>query len=126
MFHTGRPQEAVNCFKRAIELDPLDPMGYSTLGGMAYALIRQGDDAAAIESARRSVQQNPNFAMGWRGLAAALAFVGRTDEARDALQHMMHLDPSYTLKSFSTRAVHVRASFTRLSEGLRLLGVPEG
>jgi adenylate cyclase len=125
LFHTGRARDAVSCFHHALRLDPVDPMGFSTLGGLTYALIGLGEDAEAIEIATQAVQKNPNYAFAWRGLAAALALSGRVEAGRVALTKMLRVEPKFAIAALLARTPSAPTAFKRVIEGLRLLGAPE-
>jgi hypothetical protein len=63
-------------------------------------------------------------------LAGALALLGSLDEARTAAQAGLALNPNFTIRRWrdtisSDNPAHL-AAWERLSEGLRLAGVPEG
>jgi len=85
----------------------------------------------AVAWLRRAIEANRNFPTPYFHLAAALAQLGRLDEARSAVKAGFALNPAYTL---SRR----RASWTAQSDdptylarlepildGLRKAGVPE-
>jgi Tetratricopeptide repeat len=63
-------------------------------------------------------------------LAAALAHLGRLDEARSALDAGLALDPTFTIARFRTGAPSdnptYRATWRRIRDGLRRVGMPEG
>jgi adenylate cyclase len=125
MFHVGNPSKAVACFQEAVRLDPVDPTGFSTMGGLTYALIGMGRDAEAIEVARQALQKNPNYTFAWRGLAAALALTGRIEDGHEALVQMLRLEPGFTISALLARAPSAPRTFVRVIEGLRLLGVAD-
>ena len=81
--------------------------------------------ARAGRSSSIRICQMPHF---W--LAAALARLGRLEEAREAARAGLELNPSFTIArlrslAFSDNPVYL-AGRERLYEGLRLAGVPEG
>jgi adenylate cyclase len=125
LFHAGCAQKAVLSFEKAIKLDPVDPMGFSTMAGLTYALISLGKDDQAVEVATRSVQKNPNYAFAWRGLIAALALSGRIQEAREAVVTMLRLEPQFSITALLARTPSAPTTFKRVIEGLRLAGAPE-
>jgi TolB-like protein/Flp pilus assembly protein TadD len=123
-FHSARWDQSVAALQRALGLDPLDPMRYSTLSHLAYALINQDDECGAIEAAGKAVKQNPDFAFGWRALAAALALAGRVEEGRTALTALLELDPGFCVADVLARTPRAAISFRKTIEGLRILGAP--
>jgi adenylate cyclase len=125
MFHTGHSDEAVKCFQHAIRLDPVDPMGFSTMGGLTYALLDLGENNRAVDVATKAVEKNPNYTFAWRGLAAALAVSGQTDAARRALAEMLRREPDFTIAALLARTPSATKRFIPVITGLRQLGVPE-
>lgn len=63
-------------------------------------------------------------------LSAALAFVGKLDDARAATLSGLTLNPSFTIRRYraSSSCSHPAyiAGRERIYEGLRVAGVPEG
>ncbi len=74
----GRLEEAISLYRRAVEQDPLSPVGYQSLA-ITYHLA--GLEREAEEAYRMSLELAPNR-MGTRyGLALVLLALGRHDEA---------------------------------------------
>ncbi len=67
--------------------------------------LGQFDDAA--KAARRAVDQNPRFAQGLRLLAASLAQLGRTTDAKRALSEALAIEPQLTLSNLQRRMARV-------------------
>jgi adenylate cyclase len=119
-----QPDKAVGYFERAIRLSPRDPSNFETFAGLAGALIQLHRYDDAVEAGWRSVQQGPNFSVGWRMLTAALALAGRQAETREAVAGLLKVEPLCSLSTFWARnAVH--KGYVRIAEGLRLAGLPE-
>jgi hypothetical protein len=104
-FHAGRPHEAASCFRHALDLDPIDPMGYYIRAHLAFALINIGEEAQAIALASRVTRENPRFVFAWRALIAALGLAGRVEEGRVALQTLLALDPSFCITNIMARTL---------------------
>jgi tetratricopeptide (TPR) repeat protein len=122
---SGRSEQALTYFERALRLNPLDPRAHDTLIGMALALIQLERDEQAIATARKAIQQRPTFAAAWRMLAAGLALAGRLDEARAALRRVLELDPTCSLATMYLRFGHSEKARARFYDGLRKAGMPE-
>jgi len=75
--------EAVQLFRRATDLDPMDMLHRQNLAQSLWLLGRRGD---AISQYRRAVKLHPNFAIGWLGLGQALDGTGRAAEAAECYQ----------------------------------------
>ena len=117
----GQYEEAIRSFERGIRVSPLDPMLQNALAGIGHALIalRRFDEAVAFF--KRALRQNSSDGIAFRGLAAALAHLGRDAEAREALARLLEIDPAYPISGRISRS----GSFKLLYEGLRKAGVPE-
>ena len=94
------------------------------------AKLYLGADEEAVAWLRRGIEANRNFALAHFYLAAALALLGREDEAQAATQSGLALIPSFTIRRFrsGTQSDHPAylAGRERLYRGMRMAGVPEG
>ena len=75
---------------RAMELDDSIPQIYMTRSSL-YLSQRQHE--AAIEAALRTVEVHPNYADGHATLAFVLSYSGRLDEALQALNRALQINP---------------------------------
>ena len=95
-----------------------------------FAKLQLGADEDAVARFRRSVELNRNHPRAHFWLAAALAHLGRLDEARSAVQAGLELNPTFTIARFRTSVPSDNPAFLagreRIYEGMRLAGVPEG
>jgi adenylate cyclase len=124
-FHAGHWREAAASLERAILLDPVDPMGYVTLSLLAHTRINLGDDVGAIEAGVRSVRKNPDYAFGWRVLAAAQALAGQIAEGSRSLETAMRLHPTWSIAWARDAAPANARSFKRMYGALHQLGSPD-
>jgi tetratricopeptide (TPR) repeat protein len=101
---------------------------------MTYAGIAKlqlGLHEQAVAWCRRAIEANRNYPVGNFYLAAALALIGRQDEAHSAVKAGLALNPAFTIS-------RARAAWTAMSddptflasiepglEGMRQAGVPE-
>ena len=115
-------EEAVRSIERAIRLSPVDPMIYHTFSAMALALIdlRRFDEAVAV--ARKALRKNQPNSLIYRGLAAALAHLGREAEAREAAAHILELEPNFRISEMVARTSS--SQFHVYIDGLRMAGLP--
>jgi tetratricopeptide (TPR) repeat protein len=92
--------------------------------------IQLGADEEAAAWLRRGIEANRNFAGNHFFIAAALAQLGRLDEARAAAQAGLALDPTFTLRRFRVGASSDNPNYLtqreRIYDGMRMAGVPEG
>ena len=129
----GRTAEAEGHINEALRLSPRDIFAFRWLAFVGLAKLLLGADAEAVTWLRRSIEANRNFPFAHFDLAAALALLGRLDEARAAAQAGLGLNPTFTLRRF-LEAANARglshpanlAGHERILEAMRLAGVPEG
>jgi TolB-like protein len=90
--------------ERAVEIDPLDPMGNFTLG---RALWLEGDPDASLPWLDRAIALNPNFAQGLYARAWADIMASRAREGRAHVDAAMALSPIDPLlyAMLATRAI---------------------
>jgi TolB-like protein len=126
----GRADEAEAHICEALRFSPRDTMAYIWMSTAGDAKNHLGSWEEAVAWFRRAIEANRNNPV-YLNLAAALAQLGRLDEARAAVKAGLALNPAYTV---SRR----RASWTAQSddptylaqlepifEGMRKAGVPE-
>ena len=89
----GTVRPAVAQFRRALAYLNL-PEAYHNLG-LAYS--RMGRPDAAIQAFRDAVRLRPTYAAAYAGLGEALLAAGETDEAREALERVIALQPDSPL-----------------------------
>jgi adenylate cyclase len=119
----GQYEEAIRSFERGIRVSPLDPVIHNYLAGIGFALIelRRFDEAVAFF--KRALRQNSSDGVAFRGLASALAHLGRDVEAREAAARMLEIDPTFTISGRISRGGQTNLKL--LVEGFRKAGVPE-
>ncbi len=84
--------EALDCYKKAIEVSPSCGQAFSRLG-LVYA--EHKDFRQAEEHYRRHVELNPRSPVALTNLANILPELGRTDEAVELLRTSLQHDPRY-------------------------------
>ncbi|MBR1155455.1 adenylate/guanylate cyclase domain-containing protein [Bradyrhizobium sp. JYMT SZCCT0428] len=119
----GLPEEAIRSFERAIRMSPVDPLLHRSLTGMGYALIELGRFDEAIAAGKKALRQNPSFSTAYRCLASAFTHLGRDEEAREAVAHLLETDPAFTISGYVARGGQSNSKL--LIEGLRKAGLPE-
>jgi len=76
---TGRDSEAVTAMKRALRLDPLNPLIYRAAGSVEYAARRY---AESIPPLRKALEMNPKMGRAHASIGDALLMLGKTAEAQ--------------------------------------------
>ena len=97
---TGRGEDTEAHVLEALRLSPHDTAANVWMVLVGNAKSQIGADEEAIAWMRRAIEANRNLPAEYFFLAAALAVVGRADEARAAAQAGLKLDPSFTVSRF--------------------------
>ncbi len=92
--YSGRPRDGLAALEKCIRLDPRSPSLVNRLTQLALAHYFCGDYDAALEAAQRAIRSFPDFPSPYRWAAAALGALGRTAEAKDALQKAIAVSPA--------------------------------
>jgi Flp pilus assembly protein TadD len=127
--YIGRAGEAESHIGEALRLSPRDTMAYMWMHTAGVAKLHLGSWEQAAAWFRRSIEANRNFPLAHFLLSAALAQLGRLEEARSAVKAGLALDPKFTIS-------RVRAAWTASDnptyltglaylDGMRKAGVPE-
>jgi adenylate cyclase len=121
----GRYEEAILSFERGIRASPVDPFLHNNFAGIGFALIelRRFDEAVAVS--KKALRQNSSDPTAFRGLASALAHLGRDAEAREAAARLLEIDPAHTISGRTSRGGQPNPNLKLLYEGLRKAGLPE-
>ena len=126
----GRGTETEAHILEALRLSPRDTEAFIWMNFAGLAKLQLGADEEAVARFRRSVEINRNHPRTHFVLAAALAHLGRLDEARSAVRAGLALDPTFTISRIRTYAPGdnptLLAGRERFYEGMRMAGVPEG
>jgi adenylate cyclase len=82
----GYHKEGILRLRQAMRASPHDPMTWQWLNGIGDFQLFSGEFEAALETYRQVVMRRPQFFAPHLFSAAALAYLGRSREARDALE----------------------------------------
>ena len=121
----GEAERAIEWSERGMRLSPLDPWEFAAYDAQAMGHFRLGRYEKAAHAAYLSVQANPMHSITYVQLAAALAKLGRVEEAKAAAAKVLKLHPSFR---FSRQFAGVDCApelAASMSEALRLVGLPE-
>jgi len=87
----GRPHEAERLIRQAEMAGPRHPL---VLNETASRMLRGGNAARALPLLEQAAKAEPGSAEIWSNLAAAFAKLDRADDAIDALEKLLALDPA--------------------------------
>ncbi len=120
-YHEGRGVEAIACVEKALRLNPHPPGYYFwSLGLAQYA-------AGKYEAVVKTLSNEATYRTeSRRVLAAALAQLGRLEEAREAAKLYLAGNPHFRISHWlETMPYRDIATRDRLVEGMRKAGLPE-
>jgi tetratricopeptide (TPR) repeat protein len=122
---SAEAERAIEWSERGMRLSPLDPWAFAAYDAQAMGHFRLGQYENAARAAYRSVQANPAHSITYVQLAAALAKLGRMDEAQAAAAKVMELHPTFRYSRQFTGVNCAPALAFPLAEALRMVGLPE-
>jgi adenylate cyclase len=121
--YSGRPREGLAALETCIRLDPRAPFLVNRLNQVALAHYFCRDYEAAVEAAERAIRSFPDFPSPYRWLAAALGELGRTAEAKEALEKAVAVSPDAFDFQVRARPPWFRPEdHARMLDGLRKAG----
>lgn len=124
----GKPEAAIDALEQNLRLNPRDKsivmFAYTALG---FACFLAGRHDAALEWSGRGCQEAPDYAVGYRVHAASAAHLGRLEEARQSMEKLLALEPSWTIKSsIASLPMPDRSVLGPYMAALKAAGMPEG
>jgi TolB-like protein/Tfp pilus assembly protein PilF len=93
---TGEPQAAIEQANKALRLNPIDPAVYLAWQGIAIAHVALEDYGQAVVAARRVIELNPRFPMGYAWSMVAECGHGDKPQAELRLRQFAGLIPGFT------------------------------
>ena len=127
----GRAEETEVHIGEALRLSPHDTSAHIWMGVAGLAKLHIGSYEQAVAWCRRAIEANRNYPQAYFWLAAALAQLGRLDEARSAAKAGLALHPTYVLsRDRASRAARsddptYLAGLEPIFDGMCKAGVPE-
>ena len=116
----GRPLDAIDWLRKAMRLNPHHPPIYTWWLGFAQYAARQYEETIV------TLRQMPRLGEARRILAASLAQLGRTEEARAEAQEFLKVDPDFSARYWvSTQPFQYEADQQHFIEGYVKAGLPE-
>ncbi len=127
----GRAEETEAHISEALRLSPRDSVVYVWLAHVGVAKLHLGSFEQTVAWCRRAIEANQNYPRAYFALAAALAQLGRIEEAQSAVKAGLARNPTYTISRARALATAMSddpiylAQLERMFEGLGKTGVPE-
>jgi tetratricopeptide (TPR) repeat protein len=125
----GRAEETERDENEALRLSARDKSAWAWMHFSGSAKLYLGADEEAIAWFRRAIELRRDFPLTHFWLAAALANLGRLEEAQTEAQVGLSLDPTFTIRRFIDRAESDNPVFLKQREhhanAMRKAGIPE-
>jgi TolB-like protein/tetratricopeptide (TPR) repeat protein len=121
----GDADRAIEWSERGMRLSPFDSWAFAAFDAQAMGHFHRGRFEDACRAAYRSVQANPRHSITHVQLAAALAKLGRLQEARAAAARVLELHPTFRYGRQFRGVNCAPALAASLGEALRVAGLPE-
>jgi adenylate cyclase len=123
LIYSGRAKEGLVALQRYLRLDPRDLTLALGLLQIAVGHYFCHDYEIALDAAERAIRLYPDFPLTYRWLAATLGQLGRTNEARRALEKAIAVAPTSFDFYVRGRAPWFRPEdHAHMLEGLRKAG----
>lgn len=122
---SANAERAIEWSERGMRLSPLDPWAFAAYDAQAMGQFCLGHYDRAAQAAYKSVQANPAHSITYVQLAAALAKLGRLNEAKAAAAKVLELHPTFRFGRQFAGVDCAPALANPMSEALRMVGLPE-
>jgi TolB-like protein/tetratricopeptide (TPR) repeat protein len=122
---SGEAERAIEWSERGMRLSPFDPWAFAAFDARAMSHLLRGRYEEACRAAYRSVQANPVHSITYVQLAAALAKLGRVEEARAAAARVLDLHPTFRYSRQFAGVNCAPALAEALGDALGIAGLPE-
>ena len=121
----GEAERAIEWSERGLRLSPFDSWAWAAFDAQAMSHLLCGRYEEACRAAYKSVQANPAHSITYVQLAAALAKLGRLDEARAAAARVLELQPAFRYSRQFAGVNCAPALAEALGGALQAAGLPE-
>jgi len=93
-----RFEEAIECFDKVLELDPVDIMTWNYKGVASYTLGRFED---ALWSFEKVLELSPGYPVPWNWRGLVLCELGRFEDALGSVEKAIKINPKFGLAHYS-------------------------
>jgi adenylate cyclase len=94
--YSGRSDEAVSVYEKALRLNPFPPSFYLHGSAVAYYLIGRYDEA--IAACKRAIIVEPENIWSHFSLAVVFSASGNDEEARVEAEEVLRINPKFSLE----------------------------
>jgi adenylate cyclase len=94
--------EAILRQKKALQLNPVRPITY--LNNLAWAYLYSKQYGKAISLWSETLERNPDYLFAYMGLTASYWFTGSKDQAQQAAQHVLRINPKFSVGYWEKRS----------------------
>ena len=123
---TNRPDAALDTFRKALRISPLDPGKLWTLFGLARAYTRLGRYEEGLEMGLAAIRERPESVHSYLPVIECLVRLGRVTEARRFAEDLMRTDRGFTISKFNEVAVSQGEDWRKqAARDFRVAGLPE-
>ncbi len=115
----GETEDGIRELELSLQLNPQDPANQFFMNtiGRAHLIARRHVEAA--DWARKALDRRSNFPHALYNLASALGHLGRTDEARRALDSCEEIQPGFVARRATYRPYRDAADNAHIHDGIR-------
>jgi adenylate cyclase len=99
--YIGRGEQAIKHGDQALQLSPLDRTLFTYYSSLCLAHYAHGSYDEAVKWGKMSASENPLYTSNLRYLSAALAALGRIEEAREVAIGLLRQEPDFRLSTYS-------------------------
>jgi TolB-like protein/class 3 adenylate cyclase/Tfp pilus assembly protein PilF len=122
---TGEPDTAIEHLERFVRISPLDPLLHSVWTAIAFAHVFAGRFAEAVSYAEKALADSPNTHQALRATALSCAWAGRADQARNAIDRLLEIDPTLRVSTLLNLTPLQRPQdIARYQDGMSKAGLP--
>src|SRR5262249_42628875 len=123
---SGLRERGIELARKVLEVDPFPSAVFFSAFGRNLYLVKRYEESVSVS--RRCIAVSIDYANCYVNLSAALAQLGRLDEARATVAQLLKLAPSYRIADeiagLSLR-FSLRQDVDHFADGLRKAGLPE-
>ena len=120
---SGRPEQAIPLFEKAIRLNPLGPSAFYYDFGIALRDTGKMDEAVA--TFKKSVERAPNWYWPHAHLAVTYSIMGMDQEARAEAAEVLRINPRFSIEWVAKNTAYDQARMIKVYNAMRKAGLPD-